>query len=266
MTVPLPTPSLPDLRAGLASAAARLAALLQRGPDPNLPAIGTWTVGEVAAHAAGSASFFLAVLRGEAPPEAIEEAATNNAAFLAANLEREPAALAGRFVAGEQALLNHATALEGDPVVEVFRGVWTPASTLLAVELAEVLVHGFDIARATRLPWEIGRGEAALATAGLVPLLPHMLDDRKAAGFAARIDLRLRGAGRTLLVFSDGTLRVSAPDGGAVDCHLSADPAAYLLLSYRRVGPIAPMVAGKMLAWGRRPWLAARMSRLFRAP
>jgi hypothetical protein len=54
-----------------------------------------------------------------------------------------------------------------------------PLSTLLAVELGEVLVHGHDIARASGLPWSIDRAQAAAG--GMLPLLPHLVDRERAA-------------------------------------------------------------------------------------
>lgn len=260
----IPGPAIGTVRDALAAAAARFVELLRLVPDPARPAVGVWSVGETAAHAASSPPFFLAVARGERAPEGLEEVAVNNAAFLAADPERDPRVLAERFAAGEQALLAHVDGVGGDPMIELFRGIEAPLSTLLAVELGEVLVHGYDIARAAGLAWPMSRAHAAAAAGGMLPLLPHMVDPAAAAGRRVRFELGIRGGERAVLAFDDGTLRVFPPGGQGVDCRLSLDPAAYLLLSFARIGSLRPMLQGKLWAWGRRPWLAASFPSLFR--
>ncbi|MFH1329134.1 MAG: maleylpyruvate isomerase family mycothiol-dependent enzyme [Actinomycetota bacterium] len=252
-------------RAALATVGSRFAHMLRMVPDPTRPSVGFWSVGETAAHVASSASFFLAVARGEKEPERLDEVAADNAAFLASDPERDLRTLAERFEAGERALLAHVDRIDGDPPLELFEGVEVPLSTLLAVELAEVIVHGFDIARASGLTWRITRAEAAPAASGMLPLLPHAVDREAAAGRRARFELRIRGGSSATLEFAGGTLRLSPPIPQAVDCRISADPMVYLLLSFGRIGPLRPMVQGKLTAWGRRPWLAASFPSLFQS-
>jgi uncharacterized protein (TIGR03083 family) len=258
-------PSIGAIRAALAAVGSRFALMLRRVSDPTRPAVGDWSVGEAAAHLASSGSLFLAMARGEAEPERLDEVAANNPAFLASDSEREPATLADRFEAGERALLTYVDGVDGDPSLELFEGAAVPLSTLLAVELGEVLVHGFDIARASGLTWRIARVEAAPAASGLVPLLPYVVNREAAAERDARFELRIRGGSCTVLEFDGGMLNLSSPKRRAVDCRISADPMAYLLLSYGRIGPLQPMLQGKLAAWGRRPWLAGSFSSLFRS-
>ena len=264
MAADIPGPAMRMVRDALAAAGSQFAGMLRLGPDPARPAVGEWSVGETAAHVAGSPLFFLAVARGETEPESLEEVAANNAAFLAAERERDPRALAERFADGERALLAYIDGVGGNPTVEVFGGVTAPLSTLLAVELGEVLVHGYDIARAAGLAWAISPAHAAATAGGMLPLLPHMVDREAAAGRRAGLELRIRAGERVVLDIDDGVLRVSPSEGQSVDCRLSVDPVAYLLLSFGRIGPLRPMLQGKFSAWGRRPWLAARFPALFR--
>lgn len=261
-----PVPSMGTSRAALTTVGSRFAHMLRMVADPTRPSVGFWSVGETAAHVASSATFFLAVARGEEKPERLDEVAANNAAFLASDPERDPLTLADRFEVGERELLAYVDAVEGDPILELFEGVEVPLSTLLAVELGEVIVHGFDIAQVSGLSWRIPRGEAAPAASGMLPLLPHVINREVAAGRRARFELRIRGGSSTILELDDGTLRLSPPTQQAVDCRISADPMAYLLLSYGRIGPLRPMVQGKLTAWGRRPWLAASFPSLFQSP
>ena len=112
------------------------------------------------------------------------------------------------------------------------------------------------------------RDDVRTVLLNLLPLLPHFVDTAEAAGLHACVDLRLRGGrdGRALLVFEDGRLVVERENGWRVDCHISADPAAYMLVAYGRMSPLRPALTGRIVAWGPRPHLAFRLSRVFRNP
>ena len=72
----------------------------------------------------------------------------------------------------------------------------------------------------------------------------------------------MRVGPRAYFTLRDGMLKI---DGGAperVDCHLSVDRVDYLLIGFGRKAQWGPIAKGKVLAWGRRPWLAMRLSRL----
>jgi hypothetical protein len=113
-------------------------------------------------------------------------------------------------------------------------------------------------------------GEVAEGDGGVVlPVVPYYLRAERAEGRPARYDIRLRGEGASRAVFTieGGSLTVGAPVAGQrADCYLSADPWAFLLVLYGRTGPLAPALAGRILAWGRRPWLALTLPSRFRKP
>lgn len=106
--------------------------------------------------------------------------------------------------------------------------------------------------------------QAALTVGGLLPILPHVIDPTKTAGFDARIAFRIRGGIEATLVFDDGVLQIETTDGQPVDCRLSVDAATYLLLTFNRISPTIPTLQGKIVAWGRRPWLAVKLASLFK--
>jgi hypothetical protein len=91
-----------------------------------------------------------------------------------------------------------------------------------------------------------------------------MIDPARATGFDARIAFRIRGGIQATLVFNNGVLQIEAASGEPVDCRLTVDPATYLLLSFNRINPTIPTLQGKIVAWGRRPWLAVKMASLFK--
>jgi hypothetical protein len=51
-----------------------------------------------------------------------------------------------------------------------------------------------------------------------------------------------------------------------VDCRISADPVAFLLVAYGRQAQWRPVLLGRMTAWGRRPWRAFALKRLLVNP
>ena len=260
------SPPIDGLCDALHRASGRLTGLLRQDPDPSAPAIGVWSVGETAAHVSHSPTYFLAVARGEATePEALDDVARSNADVLAADPERRPRVLADRLERAGEELVSFARSLDGDPVVRPFAGVDVPVSSVLAIELGELLVHGLDIARAAKLPWAIPRDEAALTVQGLVPLLPFTVDEGRARRVALRCELRIRGDGRAGLTLEDGALRIGPRQpAGQLDCRLSVDPAALLLLTFHRTGTMRPILRGQMLAWGLRPWRAMTLPRVMK--
>lgn len=150
-------------------------------------------------------------------------------------------------------MVAYARTVRGDPTVAPFAGVEVPLSTLLGIQLGEVLVHGFDIARAAGLPWQIDRAHAVLTLEAYMPLLPDTLDRERASGVRLAIDLRVRGMQPVVVRIQDGILVVEDAHGQRVDCHISVDPVVYLLLVFNRIKPWKPILRGQLVTWGRRP-------------
>jgi hypothetical protein len=146
--------------------------------------------------------------------------------------------------------------------------VQQPVSTLCAILAGEAYIHGWDIAGALRRPWRLDPEDMRTIFLGLLPVLPHYVDPRRAAHCTAIFDVRLRGdpAARAILAFDHGRLAIQPPDGQRVDCRISADPAAHLLVTYGRCGPLLPALRGRITAAGRKPWLGLWLPRLFRKP
>ena len=267
-----PLPLLGQARAARAAegAARQFSALLRAGPDPGRTAVGRWTVRDVAAHVTGGAELYTQLLRGTpSPARSIEAIAAVNDQIVSGIGEQEPSALADRVEAAVDGLLAAAERHPGGQDVPWHAGLHLPLSSVLAVACGEYLVHGYDIARAAGVPWPVPADWARTVFLGLLPVVPHYLADQRAAGRPVRFDIRLRGepAARAVFTVADGTLTVAAPTARqSADCHLSADPWAALLVLYGRNGPVKPAMAGQILAWGRRPWLALTLPSLFRKP
>ena len=57
-----------------------------------------------------------------------------------------------------------------------------------------------------------------------------------------------------------------AGTASSVDCHVSADPVALLLVAYGRRSQWVPILTGRLVAGGRKPWLGVRLVRYLVAP
>ena len=67
--------------------------------------------------------------------------------------------------------------------------------------------------------------------------------------------------------FHDGDLVVTpGPPTGRVDCHLLVDPVAFLLVTWARISQWDAIPKGKLLAWGRKPWMGLKLRSLVKNP
>jgi uncharacterized protein (TIGR03083 family) len=253
----------PALLAAVEKSAFRLSLLLRAATKPKKKAIGTWTVAETAAHVAHSYLGFLDGLQGALTTD-IDEIDAHNARFLAEDPERDLEVLADRVEAGAREYAQFAGSLAGDQPIDFFGGMRVPASSITATLLGEALVHGYDIARAEGLPWAIEPAHAAMTIQGLVPLVPHFVDEEAAAGLDAAFEIRMRDGARTYWYFDQGRLTIEDSPSRPIECHISVEPVTFLLMSYNRIGPAVPALSGKVLVWGRRPWLATRLGGIFK--
>ncbi|MFI7128897.1 maleylpyruvate isomerase N-terminal domain-containing protein [Nonomuraea sp. NPDC050153] len=266
--------TMAQARAALRDVVPSLVALVRSVPDPHSVSVGTWTAGEVAAHLAHVFRFDTDAVAGRPVPDATVTTAgmaEANAKMLAEDGERAPSILADRIgtLADE---FDDIASRSRVASVDWLQGACLPPSAVACHLLEECLIHGHDIARATGRSWPIQRHHALLAVEGgvlpLIAALPPtaLVNQEKARSFRARFDLHLRGGGRTLMIFDHGSLTLDAGRARDVDAHLSADPAALMLVFIGRQGIGKPLLGGKLAAWGRRPWKLARMLTVISPP
>jgi uncharacterized protein (TIGR03083 family) len=274
---------LTNARAALAHVIPRFLGLLRSAQRPDVIAVGEWRVADVAAHmghvSAGELMLAKSVgsSNGAGLPRAddiIAAASQFNAASLESDQERDPSVLADRIEQSLAEFIDTMTSARGDEPVTWLGGVVLPSAALACHLLEELLVHGFDIARAEQKPWPIEPGHAALGFGFIIDLLRFsnsdirraFVDQDAATGVRAVYDFEMRGARRDFLILEDGLVTVEDPSSRLVDCHVSADPVVALLVGMGRIGRIKPALTGRMTAWGRKPWLAFRLNSLLRNP
>ena len=237
----------------------QFAGALRQVRDPAARAVGIWSIAETAVHVSQSSPYFLAAARGQAGLEDVNDNAATTVRAVAGEPVRDLRVLADRIVRGEQDLADYARAAGGDPLVTPFAGLSVPLSSMLGIELGELLVHGFDVTRAAGLAWPVAPADAALALGGELRVLPLLLDAGRAAGLRMRLKLHIRHGSPLVIAIENEALRVEPPSSRPADCHVLVDPAAFLLVSFNRISPVSAVLAGKIIVWGRKPWLLAKL-------
>jgi hypothetical protein len=261
----------------LRAAAGRTALLLRELPDARAIVPGlAWSAGETAAHLVIALKSYRDLLLGTTEAKAMlrlapdaetptQRSAAYNAAQLARFSERDPLRLADLLVPSVDAFLEAAVARRHGERILTGTGISMTVPTMTAALLGEQLIHGLDIARAGKISWPISRSDALAVIAGVMVMLPDYLDRERTAGLHVAYELRFRGGSRYWLQVDDGTATVTGA-GRPVDCWISAEPTTFLLLGYGRISRRSQLLRGRVVAGGRKPWLAVAFERLLTGP
>jgi putative sterol carrier protein len=269
----------------------RVTALLRSIRDPEAPAVGHWNLAEVAVHLSQAWIVVPDLARRdlsrihEVVPSLADVAAGDSlirdlwdlgevtTLGVRSDPERDPAVLADRIEARAQEYFNECVSADPDALRPwLVHGTTVRQSTLTYHLLNETVMHGYDIARAAGRRWRIEPVHAAMVLGRfLVPVIQALdpralVNDAKAAGVQATYDLRIRGGDRFHFVFDNGSVRVEEPSSRRVDCHVSADPVAFLMVVWARQSHWTAIATGKLIAWGRKPWLGPQFRALMRNP
>ncbi|MBV9139476.1 MAG: hypothetical protein JO115_00870 [Pseudonocardiales bacterium] len=268
----------------------RVTVLLRSIEDPGSHAVGEWNLGEVAMHLSQAwivvpglarrdlsrAYEVLPSLAGVAGDSLIRdmwELGETTMLGVTSDPERNPSVLADRIEARAQEYFRDCVG--ADPTAPrpwLVQGVTVAQATLTYHLLNETIMHGGDIAHAAGRPWRIEPAQAAMVLGRFIMPVVQALDPRamvdaaQGADLRATYDLRIRGGDRFHFVFQDGALHIDDPRPRRVDCHISAEPVAMLMVFWNRQSPWSAIARGKLLAWGRKPWLGPRFKTLIRNP
>lgn len=247
----------------------RLIALMRDTRDlaTRVPSTPEWTVADALAHVVTVAPRYCQGIRHEGEWVSPDELSELNRRQLAPLATCDVAELSTRLRA---TLAELAGLLDGfgevPPTFRFHGGGELRADVALGILLGELVVHGWDIARALGAPWPIDPSHVELIQQGLTPVLPGWLDARTAHGHNGAYEIRLRGQGTHRFLFRDGHLTMNPVGPWRADVVVSADPVTFLLIVYKRRSQWPAILTGKTIAWGRRPWLALRFGGRFHRP
>lgn len=268
----------------------RVTSLLRSIKDTQVPAVGQWNIGDLAMHLSQVWLGLPSMARRDLSPiyEVLPDIAGTAGDSMMNDIwelgdlmvravnndpERDVGVLADRIEA--EADRYFAECVGADPNAQgpwMVDGFTMPLSVFTYHLLDETVVHAYDIARAAGRSWRIEPSHAAMALGRFVFRVfqaapPRMfVNAANAAGLRATYDIRLRGADRFYFVFNDGDFTVEEPSSRRVDCHISADPVAMLLVTFARSSQWPAIATGKLMAWGRKPWLGFQLRGLLRNP
>jgi len=282
-------PDGPAVRKALQHASERAAGLIRDsapldGPVPGLE----WTKAQLVGHLCAICEAFAATLRGEdlvasfgqefvgsygSGPTLREAVAEVNAKVVRYASFPTPAAAADALNSSAATLLD---AFNAHPDLSALRPapwygpeVAVPAGSLVALAVSELLIHGYDLARAVgadmRPSATTGASATAVAAAVMSEMLPRVLDEHSAKGFTGSYEIRVRGGERFVLRIADGRAWSEPAPGHNVDCVLTFSAYHALLMGYDRLPVWRAIAAGKAWSFGRRPWLGLRFNNLFQA-
>jgi len=254
------------VREALERNGARTVALLRSVTAPERTAIGFWTTADVGTHLAQNIAAAVELLRGETSPIArVQDMNPHWNELVAGQADKDPSTSAASLEASMAEYLRLLDEKTPGEIVTWHAGIDVPVEVLACISLSELLLHGFDIAKAEAQPWEVGKDDAALSIAGLSYMLPYYVNEEAARGKDLRFRLQVRGGATFDLKFRGADLTIEPPLGSP-DCKISADPAAYLLVGYGRIGRAGPILTGKIVSYGRKPWLGLTLTKLIANP
>lgn len=255
----------------------KVAQLVRETPAANgAPALGTWSVSDLAAHLTHVWEFDTLQAQGApSPVDDLFRLKDLTETLVTGEGDKSPALLADRVDAAVAGFLEATRDLPSDLPREWLGGVPLTVAGLASHAVSESLLHGHDLAKATGRPWSIERDEAVVAVDGFNfavladPTAHAFVLDRDAIGdVRATFRIKLRGGPQVWFVFpGDGTFRLERTrPPGPVDCHVVADPRALLLVIWGRLSQWPAIARGSLLAYGRKPWLGLRLVSFFRTP
>lgn len=258
-----PVPARDQMLGALRRSGDQMAGTLASCPDGTRTVPGLkWTVADLSVHLVVTLQELTRAVRGE-PCEydgatvAGTSAAVDNR-LVDAFPVRDTAVLAEMF---DVARAEFAAALAAVDPNEPIPAI-APHATALAIGSIFVIDHhnhGTQLARAGAPWWYLNLDDIREC---ITAVAPATYDRQAAANMSWRFELRLRGAEPLALSVEHGALVVGDVTG-PVDCHIIADPSAFLLESAGGFISRPRMVfTGKLFAYGRRVWAMLALPKL----
>lgn len=263
--MPLPIPDKERTLSLLAGSTRRFTTQL-RTADAKRNAIGHWSTAEVSTHLGHIYSMYVDFLGGATSPVADHRNISPTwDRMVADDPERDPFALSERIEKSHEAFVHALSDIGWTDDVNWHGGLRVPAFALAGILINEAEIHGRDISVTESSDWKIPRPNAVVALESLYTVMPAYLRPEAARGLTATWNIKVRGGSSTYFQLRDGAMDITTEEPESVDCRISADPATYLLVGYGRKGRVGPILTGKIVAYGRKPWLGLTFAKLFQS-
>lgn len=257
------TEDLAPMRTAIRATGHRLVTSLSNVRNASANAVGEWSVADLAIHLTDVFEHYPLYLRGEAALfEDPLDVTAHNAEAVAAGQGLTLNDAARRIAAALEEVDDLLASRPNGQCVAWHGGTELSPSAFGAVVGSESIVHGYDVASAERRYTPCDHSHAGVIMANALHLLPHYLDRAAAADISATFDMRFRGGERRFLLLRDGALEVTHDERERPDCVVLADPETFLLVGYNRIGQWRAALTGKIMTWGRKPWLALKLPKL----
>jgi uncharacterized protein (TIGR03083 family) len=270
------------VRESIRIAGDRFTALITSASDANAKVTAHWSLAEMAAHVTGIALMYTTMVRPEATmalpalKEAISATTVDTVSVLNEKAleqftERDAQALAAQLRAHIDEILATSERQDPERLIPWLGDSQVPLAGILAHLVNELLIHGRDIALALNRPWVIPPKDAALFfELFLVGMIRHD-HGRLVEGGAEPTDRRIAVEFRSrytkpvTLVLKFGRVSVEDPRPDN-DIRLFFDPPTLNLTLFHRMTNARAALTGKLVLWGRRPWLIVPFLRKVRLP
>jgi len=256
---------LEGLRTAIRNATARVTERFRDTTDPSQGAHQLdWTISETAAHLVVVARANAGYAKGRAAPVLeLDRLAETNRVCIDELPERDLHVLADALEESVEDLLATTAGREPAGMVPWHSRTELPLGGMFGIVLAELLVHGDDIAQAQKARWRIEAADAAHVVRGAFAFGPLVVDRDVAAARPISYRVRCSGVPTSIYRFANGALTVAADTGESVDCQMRLDPVTFMLVGFGRRSPIVAALQGRALSWGRRPLAAFRFPSYF---
>ncbi|GAA4291347.1 hypothetical protein [Mycobacterium paraffinicum] len=156
-----------------------------------------------------------------------------------------------------------------DRVYELHCGAFADGITAQTNWLGELILHGRDVARAIKAPWEIQERDMLLIARGLMQFAdgPGYLRTGLSAGTDVCVAVKVPGARPYVIHIHDGVIEIRARrPADRPDAVLQAPASTLCDMMYQRIGPVTAARRGLMIVGGRRPWKALRLQSYLERP
>lgn len=265
-----PTEILNAARSALAETSQKVTAMIRALPEASTPVPDSdWTVRDTVVHLVHGGRLYAELATGAPSPVPDwrkETFAAFSAEIIADIPETDPGKLAALLADAYDGFLDVTAGRPGEQQVRYHGGLTYHLAGLACVLLGDAVIHGYDMATALEQPWPIDSAHAQLVLYGYGPLYGHCLNPETTAGHCAAYGIELRGGGSLTVSFIDGHYQLAEGISGPVDCQISADPVAFLLVGSGRLSRYEAIALGLLSLGGAKPELALGFPDLFVYP